>query len=57
MFFVFADIFTLVLVTMSSPTRKVIMGGDRDPYTSLKYAHTSLKDGGVGVEPLGATLD
>ena len=48
------DIFTLVLVTMSSPTRKVIMGGDRDPYTSLKYAHTSLKDGGVGDEPRSA---
>ena len=36
---------------MSSLTRKVIMGGDRYPYTSLKDAHTSLKDGGVGVEP------
>ena len=41
----------LVLVTVSSLTRQVIMGGDRYPYTSLKDTHPSLKDGGVGVEP------
>ena len=40
-----------VLLTCLIPDPRDPVGADSYPYTSLKYAHTSLKDGGVGDEP------
>ena len=37
---------------MSSPTRKVCIGGGGYTLASLKYGHTSLKYAGVGEQPV-----
>ena len=47
----------LVLAPMSSPTRKVCIGGGGYTLASLKYGHTSLKYAGVGEQPTGRDTD